>query len=102
MLRLIPRPSTNKIYNNKKNIGLQKSINNAIRESKGRYIVRVDSDDYVSDYFLFMMSFFLKKNRNYHAVCVDYNLISPNEKIIKRKSPTKKKFHVPLCTERKY
>jgi glycosyltransferase involved in cell wall biosynthesis len=77
---------------NKKNIGLQKSINNAIRESKGRYIVRVDSDDYVSDYFLFMMSFFLKKNRNYHAVCVDYNLISANEKIIKRKSPHKEEI----------
>jgi glycosyltransferase involved in cell wall biosynthesis len=72
---------------NKKNIGLQKSINSAIKESKGRYIVRVDSDDYVSDYFLFFMIFFLKKNRNYHAVCTDYNLISSNEEIIKRISP---------------
>ena len=50
-----------KLIENKKNIGLQKSINNAIRQSRGRYIVRVDSDDYVSEYFLIFMSFFLKK-----------------------------------------
>ena len=81
-----------KVIENKKNIGLQKSINNAIRESRGRYIVRVDSDDYVSEYFLFFMSYFLKKNRNYQAVCVDYNLISSSEEILKRKSPTKEEI----------
>lgn len=81
-----------KLIENKKNIGLQKSLNNAIKLSRGRYIVRVDSDDYVSEYFLFFMSFFLKKNRGYQAVCVDYNLISSNEEILKRKSPTKEEI----------
>ena len=36
--------------------GLPKSINKAIRIAKGRYIVRVDSDDYVSRNFLYMCS----------------------------------------------
>ena len=36
-----------KILNNKNNLGLPKSINKAIKASTGRYIVRVDSDDYV-------------------------------------------------------
>lgn len=72
------------LIKNKKNIGLQKSINKAISLSNGRYIVRVDSDDYVSRYFLDFMKFYLDKNRHYQAVAVDYNRIDENEKILER------------------
>jgi len=34
-----------KIIKNKKNIGLTKSLNKAIREAKGEYIARMDADD---------------------------------------------------------
>lgn len=47
-----------KIITNKKNLGLPKSLNKAIKVSTGRYIVRVDSDDYVSRNFLFLMKLF--------------------------------------------
>ena len=46
-----------KIINNSKNIGLPSSINKAIHKSSGRYIVRVDSDDYVDRYFYFCLLF---------------------------------------------
>lgn len=34
-----------KIINNKKNLGLPKSLNTAIEQAKGKYIARMDSDD---------------------------------------------------------
>ena len=71
-----------KIIKNKKNIGLPKSINTAIKASVGRYIVRVDSDDYVSRMFLYLTKLFLDMNREYQAVAVDYYKVSDNEKII--------------------
>ena len=37
-----------RIHSNKKNIGLPKSLNKAIKLSKGRYVTRVDSDIYVN------------------------------------------------------
>jgi glycosyltransferase involved in cell wall biosynthesis len=52
-----------KIISNNKNIGLPSSINKAIHYSTGRYIVRVDSDDYVDRYFLFFLKYFLNNNR---------------------------------------
>ncbi|KKL09557.1 hypothetical protein LCGC14_2564690, partial [marine sediment metagenome] len=57
---------------NEKNIGLQLSLNKAIRMARGRYIVRVDSDDYVTRIFLYMMRTFLDMNKKYQAVAVDY------------------------------
>ena len=47
-----------KIIKNKKNLGLPKSINIAIKAALGRYIVRVDSDDYISRNFLYISKLF--------------------------------------------
>ena len=44
-----------KIIKNKKNIGVAASVNKAIKASKGEYFVRVDSDDYISSYFLMFL-----------------------------------------------
>lgn len=73
-----------RILKNKTNIGLPKSLNKAIRNAKGRYIVRVDSDDYVSRRFLDLMWFFLDTNRNYQAVATDYVVVDQFENIIRR------------------
>jgi len=73
-----------KVIFNKKNIGLPSSINKAIKSSFGRYIVRVDSDDYVSRHFLFFLKFFLVNNREYQAVSCDYTQVDEKENIIKR------------------
>lgn len=73
-----------KVINNKKNQGLPKSINKAVKSSLGRYIVRVDSDDYVSRRFIFLTKLFLDMNREYQAVAVDYLKVSDTEKIISK------------------
>lgn len=61
-----------KVIKNKKNIGLPASINKGILAARGRYIVRVDSDDYVSRNFLFLEKLYLDMNREFQAVATDY------------------------------
>jgi glycosyltransferase involved in cell wall biosynthesis len=69
---------------NKKNLGLPSSLNKAIKKSIGRYIVRVDSDDYVHRDFLYFLKFFLNENRHYHAVACDYVKVDKEEIVINR------------------
>ncbi len=65
------------IIKNKKNIGLVKSCNIAIKKSKTDFIVRVDSDDYISkDFIKYFLKFIYKK----------YDFIYSNYKIIKKNS----------------
>ncbi len=71
-----------KFIKNKKNIGLPNSINKAIKVTKGRYVVRIDSDDYVSRDFLYISRLFLNFNREYQAVAVDYMKVDEFEKNI--------------------
>jgi glycosyltransferase involved in cell wall biosynthesis len=78
-----------KIINNSKNIGLPSSINNAIHQSSGRYIVRVDSDDYVDRYFLFFLHYFLSNNRNYGAASCDYIIVDDKEEYLRTENSQK-------------
>lgn len=78
-----------KIINNSKNLGLPSSINKAIHGSSGRYIVRVDSDDYVDRYFLFLLSYFLSNNREYGAVSCDYIIVNDKEEFLQKKNSLK-------------
>ena len=73
-----------KLYNNKSNMGLPMSINKAIKIAKGRYVVRVDSDDYVSRNFLYLCRVFLNLNREFQAVAVDYYKVKDSEELIKK------------------
>lgn len=73
-----------KIIFNDQNMGLPSSINKAMQDSSGRYLVRVDSDDYVQRSFLYHMKFFLDFNRFYQAVCVDYLRVDENEEVLSR------------------
>ena len=81
-----------KIIRNKKNLGLPKSLNKGIKLARGRYLVRVDSDDYVSRSLLFLMKLFLDMNRNYQAVAVDYVKVDQFEKMISRENCQKKEI----------
>ena len=53
------KQSNIKIIKNDKNLGLPASLNKGIREAKGTLIVRVDSDDWVHEDFLNILSTFL-------------------------------------------
>jgi len=77
------------IIKNKKNIGLPLSLNKGIKLSKGRFVVRVDSDDYVNREFLKYLQMHLLHNNEMDAVCCDYYLVDDEEKIVRKMNSIK-------------
>ncbi len=72
------------LINNKKKIGLSSSLNKAIKKSKGKFFLRVDSDDYVNkDYIKFLYEAAIR-NPEFNAVSCDYYLVDENEKVLKK------------------
>ena len=80
------------LIENKENKGLPYSLNRGIVSSKGQYIVRVDSDDYVSSRYIDLLLYYLSCNSHCHAVACDYLLVTDEEEIINRKNC----FHHPI------
>ena len=68
-----------KLLRNSKNLGVAKSANLAIRKSKAKYIVRVDSDDYVNNQFLDILLSYINNHSEILGVSCDYFLIGENE-----------------------
>jgi len=86
-LKIIKKYNDNiKILKNDKNMGLPFSLNKGIKESNANYVVRVDADDYVSDYFLEILTIYLDMNKTIDAVACDYLLVDEREEIIKREN----------------
>ena len=54
-----------KIIKNKKNIGLVKSCNKAVKLCKTKYIIRLDADDYVTKNFIAKFQFYTKDNYDF-------------------------------------
>lgn len=73
-----------KIITNEENIGLPASLNKGIKASRGKYIVRVDSDDYVNNDFLKILFLFISLNKEYSAAACDYYLVDDDENLVKR------------------
>ena len=59
------------------------SLNKGILQAKGKYIVRVDADDYVHCEYLKLLSIHLKLNNDLDAVACDYNLVDDRQDLIK-------------------
>jgi len=57
-----------KIIKNKKNIGLTKSLNKALKTAKGKYIARIDVGDLCRKDRLDLQRVFLEKNKDYALV----------------------------------
>ena len=66
------------------NLGLPGSLNRAIQAARGRYVVRVDSDDYVNANFVNLLHFFLEQNPRHDAVACDYLMVDDDEQVLKR------------------
>lgn len=77
-----------KIIKNKKNYGLAFSRNEGIKKSKGKFVVMLDSDDYLAENFLFITGLFLNNN-NWDAVATDYFKVNLKGNIIKKESAKK-------------
>lgn len=74
------------LIKNKTNRGLPYSINRGIKKSRGKYIVRLDSDDYVNKNFLLILKIFLEENSNYDAVSCDYYLVNNKGDVLSRQN----------------
>ncbi len=70
---------------NKSNMGVGYSSTTASKQALGKYIVRVDADDYVHNDFLKCLYLWASFN-NSHAVACDYQEVNFNEDILNTKS----------------
>ena len=77
------------LINNKKRIGLPKSLNKGARLARGKYIVRIDGDDYVNTDFLKILYLHLELNPGIDAVACDYLLVDDKEAILAQKDCSK-------------
>ena len=75
-----------KLIKNDNNRGLPAALNIGIKESKANHIIRVDGDDYVNEFFLFILNEFLEQNKYMDAIACDYFLVNDEEEIIERKN----------------
>ncbi len=76
-----------RVIANTENMGVAEAANIGIRASMGRFFVRVDADDYVSENFVFFLKSYLVYNRDAFGVACDYVLVDENENTIGRKHP---------------
>ena len=72
------------ILRNENNLGLPASLNRAIRVARGKYIVRVDADDYVRSDYLYILQRFLEDNTYMDAVACDYFVVDDAENVVAR------------------
>ncbi len=62
--------------------GLPGSLNVGIRAARGRFVVRVDGDDYVHAEYLNVLALHLSMNSWMDAVACDYQLVDDNENVL--------------------
>ena len=74
-----------KIYNDI-NIGLAASCNKAIRSALGKYVVRLDADDFIHKDFLKIHQLYLAHNKEMDATSCDYLEVDTKENILRRKN----------------
>ena len=67
---------------NKKQKGLPASLNIGIKNAKGQFVIRVDSDDYVHWEYLNVMSMHLQLNHDIDAIACDYYIVDSFQNII--------------------
>jgi len=72
------------LLRNDSRLGLPGTLNRAIRAARGKYIVRVDADDYVSHDYLYILQRFLEGNTYMDAIACDYLVVDDAENIIER------------------
>ena len=73
-----------KLINNETRKGLPGSLNVGIRSARGRFVVRIDGDEYVHTEYINILSMHLALNPWMDAVACDYNLVSNNDEVIER------------------
>ena len=75
-----------KFFFTKKNLGVAAAANLGIKKSKGKYFVRIDSDDYVSKDFCKFLYLYINSNSRLFCVSCNYYLVNENEEKIKEEN----------------
>lgn len=68
----------------KENVGVAQASNLGIREALGRFVIRVDSDDYINENTLLFMTEILDSNHDIGFVYCDHYRVAKDEKILER------------------
>src|SRR3954467_7111382 len=63
------------VLRNDENLGLPAALNRGIRAARGRFIVRLDADDFVHEQYINVLYWHLMLNQTLHAVACDYILV---------------------------
>ena len=66
--------------------GLAKSLNRGIRQARGKFLVRLDGDDYVHREYLNVLKLHLAMNDDMDAVACDYQLVDDHEHALEVKN----------------
>lgn len=68
------------------NVGVAEASNIGIRKALGRFVIRVDSDDYINENTLLFMTEVLDENHDIGFAYCDHFRVDENEKILERKN----------------
>ena len=97
-----------KLIKHKTNQGVSASSNSGIKNSQGKYVMRVDSDDFLSSYACQVMYMILKNNPDYGFVYCDHirvNEIGNRESLVRLDTSEKLYQHgagILFCKEMLY
>ena len=72
------------------NKGLPTARNTGIRKAMGRFVVHLDSDDYIHDELLYIENMHLAMNSHWGAVECDYIEVDENDRHVRRCDATEK------------
>jgi glycosyltransferase involved in cell wall biosynthesis len=61
---------------NQDNMGVAGSANVGIKAARGQFVVRVDADDYVNEYFILFLSKYLRDNSDLFCASCDYYYVN--------------------------
>ena len=70
------------LIDSKEQCGLPASLNKGIRKARGRFIIRLDADDYVHSEYLNILAMHLEMNSTMDAVACDYILVDDHENVL--------------------
>ena len=89
------------ILQNEKNLGVAKSANKAFKMARGKYIVRVDADDYINQDFLRVLVLFLEEHKTFFSVSCDYYLVDKMERKISKLNYSENPISCSIMYDRK-
>jgi glycosyltransferase involved in cell wall biosynthesis len=77
-----------RVLRSEENQGLPSALNIGLSKSSSHYLVRVDADDYVNEFFIEFLVQYLQSNPKHDAVACDYLLVDDEESVLGHESAT--------------